>query len=255
MWNVGSGTQINLWKDNWLGIGPICNFVHGPLNLNDQSLLVSHIIKDNQWNLSPLSFPLPDFIEERILSMPIHFHQDHDTTFSTFVEQGKFSIAQAYHHIIDLRSSLMDSDWIWKLKLLPKLKFFIWLIWWDRLPQRDMLFKCRITENPFCPVCHSNPEISLHALRDCDKASQVWALIDPPRIFRNQTNEVKGLQWKSFFPFLCFEIWKARNKFVFENKTHDPAKITLDRAFSLAWDFYVYQPKSRPNHPHTRLTR
>lgn len=157
--------------------------------------------------------------------MPIPFHKDVDTSFSTLTINQKFYVALAYQSIIEPHSTSMASEWIWKLNTQPKLKFFIWLLWCDSLPQRELLYKRRIIDTPVCLFCQSSPKTSLHTLRDCCKPVQVWALLDTSQdiwvgrstqewlgCMKSQSGEFRGLHWKSFFPSVYFEIWKEMNK-------------------------------------------
>lgn len=66
MWKVGDSHSIDLWRDNWFGIGAISNFIQGPLNKHEEMLRVKDIINQNRWDLSALSLHLPHFLVERI---------------------------------------------------------------------------------------------------------------------------------------------------------------------------------------------
>lgn len=72
-WKLGDGSFIDLWLDNWLGIGLICKHVHGPLNKGEEKMNVKDIIIDNQWDISKLSFQFPAFIADKITSAHIPF--------------------------------------------------------------------------------------------------------------------------------------------------------------------------------------
>jgi hypothetical protein len=40
-WNIGSGSSISLWFDNWLGLGTLRSLIFGPLNRGEENLLIS----------------------------------------------------------------------------------------------------------------------------------------------------------------------------------------------------------------------
>ncbi|XP_048491645.1 uncharacterized protein LOC125492934 [Beta vulgaris subsp. vulgaris] len=221
VWKLGEGTSINLWLDNWLGIGLIRQYMHGPLNKGEEEMKVKDIIIENKWDISQLSFNFPPFIAVRIASMQIPF-QIPDTTFSSLVDHDKFSRAEVYNKIIDQRTHLKGSEWIWKVKTLPKLNFFLWLMWWDRLPHNTLLHLRHIIPSPECPTCPEFNEDTLHVIRDCTKASQIWNLIALPGEF-----------WD------CNHI--ARNKFIFGQKAYGPPEVTLNQALNLTKDFIANQ--------------
>lgn len=130
----------------------------------------------------------------------------------------------------------------------------MWLVWWDRIPQRKLLFQRQIIPHPMCPKCPNTHESTLHTLRDCNHASQIWNLINPPQTFWDAQNPkewldsirkadfvFRGLPWNTLFPLVCFELWKERNKFVFEDKPYATPQILLNRAVTLAWEYNAYQ--------------
>ena len=58
-WNVGDGRTINVWEDNWLGIGPIRHFVEGPIGQDEHNYVVADLVNQGEWDLTKLSFLLP----------------------------------------------------------------------------------------------------------------------------------------------------------------------------------------------------
>lgn len=172
VWKVGNGHSIDLWRDNWLGIGPIVNLVQGPLNKHEEGLRVKDIIRHNTWDINALSMHLPHFLRERIKNTLIHFHV-RDKCFSMFVDKGKFSLTCAYKALVEHRTPQIRKDWIWKSNTLPKLRFFMWLVWWDRLPHKALLSLRKIIAAPTCSWCQNIEEDSLHAIRDCSHANEV----------------------------------------------------------------------------------
>lgn len=124
----------------------------------------------------------------------------------------------------------------------------MWLVWWDHLPHKVLLSLRKIIATHICSWCQNLEEDSLHAIRDCNHA--VWAAIQPPHQFWTQTNVkewlaenltnlqvVRGIEWRVVFPFICYKIWKSRNKNIFEQKPFAAPEQTINVAFLLTAQF------------------
>lgn len=68
---------------------------------------------------------------------------------------------------------------IWKWKGAERIRSFLWLAFLDRLPTNLMRQKWG-GNNPYCVWCEGCVESTLHVLRECSFAKQIWrALVDP----------------------------------------------------------------------------
>ncbi|XP_050211464.1 uncharacterized protein LOC126661653 [Mercurialis annua] len=120
---------------------------------------------------------------------------------------------------------------IWKLNILPRIQFFMWLVAWDRISCNASL-GARGILNPSligCSVCHIE-ETSSHILLHCSFAWNLWCFIfskcgiiwvspyttESFFILWNDfsLNAYKDL-WKLIWFFCVWELWKARSRRVF----------------------------------------
>ncbi|CAN1823072.1 Putative ribonuclease H protein At1g65750 [Linum perenne] len=78
-----------------------------------------------------------------------------------------------------------------------------------------------------CQRCSGAIEDTLHAIRDCKLASEVWSSFIPPEFASHFFSDSlqdwlrKGLQHETFglsFGIIMWILWKARNEVIFENK-------------------------------------
>ena len=182
-WKLGDGKSINVWHDDWLGIGSLLSWVQAPLSTEKSILKVSHLIKENSWNLNDITLAFPEFSKDRIISHPIAFHSQDDWSYSNLVVQGKFSLCQAYSIYTQNRPSKEGGKWILKIKSSMELRFFMWLMWWDRIRTKLLLYLRKIISSPTCPCCKVSNVSSLLVMRDCEKTTQVYELLDPPYRF------------------------------------------------------------------------
>ncbi|XP_048491624.1 uncharacterized protein LOC125492921 [Beta vulgaris subsp. vulgaris] len=127
----------------------------------------------------------------------------------------------------------------------PKLKFFFWLLWRDRIPHKMLLALRNIVPNSCCPRCHLPSENSAHVIRDCVFSMEIWKAcgFDPlPLLSFNdwlRTNlevdfRFKGIEWADIFPYLCHEIWKNRNDCSINGASPSSADVIIPKAISLS---------------------
>ena len=64
---------------------------------------------------------------------------------------------------------------LWKLKLLSKIKVFVWRACQEILPMKGNLARRRIIKDGRCKACKQETKMVLHALWGCGVACDVWA--------------------------------------------------------------------------------
>ena len=118
--------------------------------------------------------------------------------------------------------------WLWKLKCTPRIKFFGWLLFVDRLNSRNMLRRrnLHIDSGYSCVMCNSGSEEDiLHLFFDCPFAASCWQSLhihwpDDPDIYAKlsfgRANSTHGF-FKEIFPTAAWELWKLRNDKIFNN--------------------------------------
>ena len=62
----------------------------------------------------------------------------------------------------------------WKLKVLGKIKHFLWKSCTNSFPTKVNLLKRTILQEDVCHLCSKNLEDVFHALWGCEKVHQVW---------------------------------------------------------------------------------
>ena len=65
-------------------------------------------------------------------------------------------------------------NWIWKLKLLPKIKFFLWLVIRNVIPIGDFLTARRLEIPNRCYLCHQDIENIDHVSKKCHFVTSIW---------------------------------------------------------------------------------
>ena len=220
------------------------------------------------WNWCKISMELPAKTYMEIKAMPHScVLEEKDKLIWAATSNGEFNLASAYK----IASNQVDfvpafnGCWIWKLKILPKIRSFTWMCLHKSIATREFLAKRGILINPSCPLCHQSSESILHLLRDCPAISAVWHNLNPLGLastFFSQDlhtwletncrtgNKVSSFSvpWYILFSFGIWSIWNHRNKVVFQNCA--PSSSLHQEVIQRAMDFFfcaqgssLYRPK------------
>lgn len=150
--------------------------------------------------------------------------------------KGSYSSKEGYLIISGMDNS-REGNWerIWKLKIPPKIHFFIWKIERSVLPTADFLTR-RLgnSMSPNCKWCNMNVENQDHLLWNCSLARGVWNLVaDWWSLNVSQKLKIRSSIWESVNMFFSskvrngwiislaaglWSIWLSRNKLIFNNK-------------------------------------
>lgn len=122
-WIVGNEKLIRFWLDPWASTinTPITNLIQGPSNKNDHLLTLYSFIQNKHWNLSQLSFHLPNNLQKIITNTIIPTTPNTttltDSIFWTMSSNGNFTTPSCYN---SLNSTMDNSDinlnWLWQIQ-------------------------------------------------------------------------------------------------------------------------------------------
>jgi ribonuclease HI len=182
-----------------------------------------------------------------ILSFPLSGTRQDDVLVWRGTAKGVFSVRSAYYmqKEVEERSKAENSHggrlsvvWgkIWKFPIPNVEKNFLWSACHEILPTRANLHKCKVVENPMCPLCEREDETEAHILWNCPSAADVWSAgmrIFQKSSFHNQqflqiveemvercTNEeIKQ------FSGISRRLWLRRNEVVYGGNFANPTAI------------------------------
>ena len=63
-----------------------------------------------------------------------------------------------------VRPFIFGGNWIWKVKILPRIQSFVWLCLHNSIGVRECLARRGIVTKSACPLCHLGSESILHTL-------------------------------------------------------------------------------------------
>lgn len=183
-------------------------------------------IKNGSWDLGPLELVLPRHITDTIYATFIpDIEGMEDKNKCTLVTNNRFHTSKAYQYVHSKEKRNVQCNknftWIWKLHCPAKMKYFIWLLYHNKLPTAYYLQKIGMNVDPVCFYCQQTETLD-QILRSCPKVLIFWrannmgTLIEQSRQLSTkdwlrQCNRAKNLKigsyltWHEAFPFLSLE--------------------------------------------------
>ncbi|KAK5823825.1 hypothetical protein PVK06_018588 [Gossypium arboreum] len=192
-WKVGNGKYTLFWGDHWCG---------GFCNVNWEGFFVRALL-DREWGMISR---LLDWVGGMVLIPEVE-----DRILWKHDKNGEFSVKQLTKLMVDGVGVdfSFTFDRIWKLKVPPKVRYFLWLIAIDRVPTKDFLIK--------------------KGVKILDTVNDIgWKRVKNFEEFYSCCFKVKILGsckslWLIAIAAAVWSIWLARNEMVFENKV-----LTMD---------------------------
>ncbi|XP_019154330.1 PREDICTED: uncharacterized protein LOC109150809 [Ipomoea nil] len=239
---IGNGRDTLIWGHPWLSDDPSPLVqTHMPEGL--RQALVSGLVDQDTGTWDP--HILNDlFIPEdvsRISRIPISPDYD-DTWYWKGDTQGIYTVKNAYRRIMGDYSDDPGAfdKWVtlWKLRVPPKWKTFLWRAVSGILPTTDNLIVKRVEVDPICPMCGNTQENIMHVLVLCDYSKMVWNISGLP-VTNIQTNFFQSWFLGMMDSLLegqvrlavgiLYYLWLARNSALWERALPRPT-ATVKRA-------------------------
>ena len=177
-WKIGNGKKVKFWCDHWFGETSLAvQFWDLYILCNEQNATVSEVKEDNLIKLTFRRcfdqqlllrwFDLVSIVET------IQLNGEEDNILWKFESKGVFSVRSMYA-VINFRGiTPTHVHALWKIKVPPKIHFFLWLVSHNKLLTRDNLVKRQRVDDLSCLFCSEN-ESCCHLLFDCVIANVVW---------------------------------------------------------------------------------
>ncbi|CAN1173743.1 Putative ribonuclease H protein At1g65750 [Linum perenne] len=229
---VRNGKDTLFWSSRWLD-SDIILADHAIVDLSDEDLQLSVSEakgEDGNWDWELLRRYLPPRIVGLVAGMePPSDNLGEDEIIWGPDPRGKFTLKSAYD-ILDSIGHHTDQDiWriVWRWMGPSRVRHFLWLVAHDRILTNAERRRRHLTDVAACQRCRAGIEDTLHVVRDCKLAREVWPLFIPPDLashFFSDSLQVwlkTGLLHKDFgltFGIIIWILWKARNEAIFEDK-------------------------------------
>ncbi|XP_050238375.1 uncharacterized protein LOC126687864 [Mercurialis annua] len=257
-WRVGRGDSIQIWKEKWICgdsmVKPLfCKNL--PLDCTVDVLIDS---ETHSWKRDVVEASFLPFEAEAIFKMTLSQRMPADKLFWHHSKNGHYSVKSGYHAYQSMVfhdqecgvSSYTKSDFwkaIWKVKVMPKIKHFIWRALKDILPCFQVLKDRGIHVDDICPRCGAEGESIIHVLKDCSWAKGVWLSsqiglrvdeMPVPNFTYWVESLMKNLSSNNFAMavVILWQLWSSRNILIHEGRA-DSLEVLLNRCR----DCYVQQ--------------
>jgi hypothetical protein len=138
---------------------------------------------------------------------------------------------------------------LWKLKCPLKENIFMWCAIYNKIPTWENMRKRCIVDPGWCPLCKGDNESNTHLFLFCSFSRKVWLELSS---LLNQVVVWDGLNvelaWKSWLQtpvyksikalplIVCWGIWLARNKAIFQDSPSLP-EIVVSQGLSILSHF------------------
>jgi hypothetical protein len=160
-----------------------------------------------------------------------------------WTRHGEYSAKSAYTAQFSGSCCTFDSMAIWRARTEGKHRFFAWLLVQRKILTADKLLARNWPCDPICLLCNQQPVTAEHLCLHCIFAQEVWLLVAQwsqglvcitDRCISMQAwwNEaVSGVSGKekikkaSTIIYTAWNLWKERNRRVFEKKTATPRRV------------------------------
>lgn len=275
---LGDGRDTKVWMDNWL-LEPVPRPPRYRMDaVVDLTLTVNDLfdMNTNSWNIGLIhQLIVPEDID-LVLRSRLNLSRS-DTVIWGCSPNGHYDTKSGYK--LSEKLALLQTDtsnalpplekqlWskLWKAKTPPKLRHFLWRVVSGALAVKDQLRTRGIHIDATCSACLWGPETICHMLFHCENAKAVWNASNfplPPAgwssnsVFLNihyllscSHKQNIGPSIRLAFPWILWQIWKARNKFCFEQVRPLPTEV-LSKAMdeALVWlNLHGHIPGTSPS--------
>ncbi|KAF5464491.1 hypothetical protein F2P56_014564 [Juglans regia] len=186
IWRVGNGQHVNIWSAKWLPFSPPYK-IQSIREVDCWCEKVSDLIDPQmqQWK-EPLLQEL--FTQQEITdikSISISMRGREDKLVWQFTTNGLYTVKSGYHlsKVLECAQEGETSGkekekqaWktIWKLRVTPATKMFLWRACNEALPTLANLRRRKVVEHNSCLTYKQEAETSGHVLWGCIAAKDVW---------------------------------------------------------------------------------
>lgn len=263
IWRIGNGATVQIWNDKWIP-NPSTFRIVTPPNVLSPNATVKELFEPDLkgWNIPLLEQIISIEEVQLIRSLPISCTNQLDTLIWRSTTNGIFSVRSAYHlqmesrHLNSVGSSFSSREngfWkkLWGLAVPNVEKNFLWLACHNILPTWKNLMKCKVLQNPECPICGFMVEMNFHIPWQCPATSYVWSM-GPVKFQKCSTTRSSFIKVAEKFFLTCSamelrlftglarRLWLRRNDLI-HGGSFVPPEIIFSQATRAMEDFQVAQ--------------
>lgn len=245
--SVGNGLDANFWNDRWLdGTAPRVLAPDVFKLCSRKNITVQDAISNHKWMLGLHRITNHPQLRQ-FTSLWTRVSQINldplvaDSIAWVWNSSQTYSASSAYQCQFIGSISYIQFDKLWPAKVEAKCRFFMWLWLRGRILTSNNLAVRGIPHDDVCTLCDQQDETPLHLILQCPYARSVWALVGNdmglPVLATNAQHAVSIMHWwndmtsglgcraKKTAIYTAWNIWKERNRRVFEHKSLQEAAL------------------------------
>jgi hypothetical protein len=229
-WKVGNGRSIKFWEDHWFGSCSLAiQYWELYFLVNEQNRSIADL-----WDGSSLKVTfrrcfdhnlMLQWFEIQQIAQTISFDGTKDSLIWNWEANGIYSVKSMYAVINFGGIKPVNIHCVWKIKIPPKIHFFLWLLFHNKLLTRDNLVKRQNVDDLTCVFCNEL-ESCQHLFFDCVVASELWkevcSVLEIGLVISNMhvvsslwEDKKKNNPVNMIFAAVLRTIWITRNDIVF----------------------------------------
>lgn len=234
LWKPAIGSYINFWRDSWFKPTiSLRQLIYGPLKQSEMNASLAQYRLHNRWDFSNLSFELPDDVLHHFMSVYFPVNPSaYDHIIWGLTSNGLFTVKSSYKSSTNTPHN-NSFRWIWKLKLPPKITYFLWLLCHNKLPAASYLYRLHIIPSPIAPFAimerkrsntfsfnvlwflyyGRNYNLIIYPLSCLPIQFNTWLR---NLIMDTNVSPSNNIPSSLLVPFDLWQIWTVRNRNIFE---------------------------------------
>ncbi|KAJ1415314.1 Reverse transcriptase zinc-binding domain [Sesbania bispinosa] len=198
-------------------------------------------LSTHTWNYELIRNHFIPEVADQILCIPLPLSSQGDCFSWGACKDGRYNVKSVYHVALQklnsqdrgthLSSNRQGFQWkkLWSLPCQQRQLHFIRRLMHQSLPVRTNLASRNINCDPICLRCDGDHETEIHLFRDCPWSKHIWS--QSPVDSQWQFPQIESMgAWINniilvceedvtcLFIAICYEIWQARNRKVFEQQ-------------------------------------
>ncbi|KAJ9558242.1 hypothetical protein OSB04_012856 [Centaurea solstitialis] len=244
-WRVGDGRNIDVWEEPWLR-DMNNRYIETVRPMSSRQIKVCELLDSTgtRWDAAKLvDMFLPRDVDA-IFKIPLWPRRTTDVRIWHLSKHGNYTVRSAYRLVMDNmmnKSHLRDhGDWksIWRLRVPPKLKTFVWQAVKGVLPTKDALHFRGVPALGNCGCCSNAPEDTWHMFLSCSFAMDCWMQVGLQ--LETQRTIMDAMSFKDWFfkmigvandrdkekiVAVLWSIWRERNQRVWRQISKPPSMV------------------------------
>lgn len=245
---VGNGRRAKFWDSSWINgqaprdIAPQLYKLAWRKNQCVRDDLQDFNWTRGLWRMTTTS-EMAEFISLWTLVSETFLNDEEDVIKWKWTKHGQYTARSAYVAQQAGSHCTFDIAAIWTAKTEGKHIFFAWLMVQNKILTTDKLQARNWPCNPDCPLCDQAPQTADHLCLQCVFAQEIWVLVSgwtngAVRVPQQSVwlelwwnRELAGLPSKekkqrvAYLIYNAWNIWKERNRRIFEGKSSRPTRV------------------------------